>query len=139
MTPTAPTIATPPVRRPLHARRVRLVVAVVVGGSLLRAGDPFATWNSGGLDRFTDFFAAAVSPELSADFLALTWRESLVTLSYAVLGTALAVAIGLVGGALLTRRWWETTTDRSTGVGWRAARAAGVLPRSIHEIGRASV
>lgn len=115
-------------------RSVGVVVALVVGTSLLRAGDPFGSWNAGGLDRFTDFFAAAVAPELSTDFLILTWRESLVTLSYAVLGTALAVAIGIVGGALLSQRWWEATADRTTGLGWRAARAAGVLPRSIHEV-----
>lgn len=138
-TPTTPTSATSKATGSAPTgsaqnRRVALVVALVVGASVVRAGDPFGSWNPGGLDRFGDFFAAAASPELSADFLALTWRESLVTLSYAILGTALAVTIGLVGGALLTRRWWESTADHSTGIGWRTARAAGVLPRSIHEV-----
>ncbi|MDE0803797.1 MAG: ABC transporter permease subunit [Acidimicrobiales bacterium] len=130
-------IQAPPTSKPTgsaQARRVRIVVALVVGAAVVRAGDPSGSWNAGGLDRFWDFFAAAASPELSGDFLALTWRESLVTLSYAILGTALAVTIGLIGGALLTRRWWESTADRSTGIGWRIARTAGVLPRSIHEV-----
>ncbi|WP_436794404.1 PhnE/PtxC family ABC transporter permease [Actinospongicola halichondriae] len=119
------------------SRRRRLVWAVVcalVVGSAIRAGDPTGSFNAGGLDRFGDFFEAALSPELSSDFLGLTWDESLVTLAYALLGTALAVAIGLVGGVLLSRRWWEPPTGGSVGAGWRVARAIGVVPRSVHEV-----
>lgn len=126
-----------PASRSKRTRRVRpveLVVAAVVLGSVARAGNPAGSWNAGGVDRFVDFFAAAVSPELSVDFLRLTWRESLVTLSYAILGTALAVAVGIVGGLWLSRRWWEPPGGDRAGRGRRAARLAGVLPRSIHEV-----
>ncbi len=115
-------------------RLVWAVVGALVLGSAVRAGDPSGSFNAGGVDRFVDFFAGALSPELSTGFLRLTWDESLVTISYALLGTALAVAIGLVGGALLSRRWWEPPGGGRVGVGWRVARGIGVVPRSVHEV-----
>lgn len=123
---------------PVVVRRRRSAVPWVVGAVVLaataRAGNPFGSFNAGGLDRFGDFFLAAVDPELSSDFLALTWREALVTLSYAVLGTALAVGIGVVVGTWLSQRWWEHAGGGKAGPAWRVARALGVAPRALHEV-----
>lgn len=108
------------------------LVLLVVAGALLAAGAP--SWNPGGWSQFGDFFAAALDPELDPSFLRLTFREAMTTLAYAVLGTALAVAGGLAGGVVLSRRWWEDATGHRPGAGWRVLRAAAVLPRSIHEV-----
>lgn len=116
-------------------RHLPLAVAgLVVIASVWRAGNPIGSFNDAGRGQLADFFGAALEPETSSDFLALTLRESLVTLSFAVLGTALAVAIGLVAGVVLSRRWWESPSGTGTGSGWRLARAMAVLPRSIHEV-----
>ncbi len=100
--------------------------------------------NAAGWPQLRAFFAAAVDPVLSADFLRLTLDATLTTLSYAVLGTVLAIAIGVVGGVLTSETWWSTgsrrpaTTDhhprrlRSLS-GWLGARAALGLPRGVHE------
>ena len=121
-------------RRGLTRHAPLLVVALVVTGALWRAGNPAGSYNAGGLGQVGDFLAAAVDPARSAEFLSLTLRESLVTLAYAVLGTAFAVVVGLVGGVLLSRRWWESPSDPRARRGWRVVRALAVLPRSIHEV-----
>ncbi len=144
-----------PARR--HSERTTwtalLVVAVV--GSLLHAGvgrgDVF---NPAGWPQLRRFFAAALQPRLDGEFLRLTADATLTTLSYAVLGTALAVVVGLVGGVLVSETWWQRvaspwrTGDRppSAGsrrtslgadagrtAGWTASRVALGLPRGVHE------
>ena len=124
-------------RRP-HRLFPLVVVAAVVGGSLWRAGNPAGSFNAGGMSQVGDFFAGALDPATSGPFLRLAFREALVTLSYAVLGTGFAVVTGLIGGVVLSRRWWEPT---STGPGaartrwpWRVVRLLDVLPRSVHEV-----
>ncbi len=111
-----------------------LCVVLVVALSLWRAGNPFGSFNEGGRSQVCNFLAGALSPETSGSFLELTVREAGVTLAYAVLGTALAVAIGLIGGVALSSRCWEGSDGRRAGPAWRIVRAAGVLPRSIHEV-----
>ncbi len=111
-----------------------VIVGLLLAGSLWRAGDLVDSLNGGGLGQVGDFFAAALDPAISDDFLRLTLREAIVTLAYAVLGTGLAVMVGLVGGVLLSRRWWESPVSARTGWGWKVARFADVLPRSIHEV-----
>ena len=123
----------PTARRPRRSP-ARAVTALVVIGALLHAGDPFRAWNPGGLPQVQRFFAAAVRPELGGEFLALVWRESLVTVSYAVLGTALAMALGLAGSVVLARRWWSAPGRARPRCGWQVARAAAVVPRSVHEV-----
>lgn len=130
-TPTASGAITP---RRSPRPPARGVTALVVLAAVALAGNPLAAWNSGGLDQVASFFAAAASPELSGDFLALVWRESLVTVSYAVLGTALAMVLGLLGSVVLARRWWSDPSGGRAGVGWQAVRSIAVLPRSLHEV-----
>lgn len=118
------------------ARRspTRTVVALVVVAAVVHAGDPFAAWNRDGLPQVRRFFAAALRPELGDDFLALVWREALVTLSYAVLGTAVAMVLGLAGSVVLARRWWTSLGVSGSRPGWQILRAAAVVPRSVHEV-----
>lgn len=105
-----------------------------------------AVVNPAGWPQLLAFFATAVDPVLTAEFLGITVDATLTTLSYAVLGTALATAIGLVGGVLTSETWWSTGTSRPAGrrkqggrrpvravLGWVAARAALGLPRGVHE------
>lgn len=92
---------------------------------------------SEGAGSLFDFFAAAVSPRLDAEFLALTGTAMLTTLAYAVLGTALSLVIGLIGGILTSQAWWESgvRTRRTRRLaGWGFARAVLVVPRGIHEV-----
>ncbi len=143
--------------RPILNRGRRAWLAtglVVVALSVIRAGlDPTELINTRGWPQVRDFFVAAVHPDLSSDFLALTLREAAVTLSFALLGTALALLIGLFGGVLLTERIWSPmaapASDSSqagharTGhnqltrrgrVGWALGRLAFAIPRSMHEV-----
>jgi phosphonate transport system permease protein len=111
---------------------------VAVGVSLVLAGvGREDTVNADGLPQLGSFFEAALHPRLDADFLALTWDASLVTLSYAVLGTALSLVIGVVAGAAISEAMWRSSSGpgrlRST-AGWLLARALLVVPRGIHEV-----
>jgi len=133
------TATRPPVSGGSDVRRAprstaRAVTSVVVVGAVVLAGNPFEAWNRGGLDQVGRFFAAAVRPELGGDFLALVWREALVTVSYAVLGTALAMALGVLGAIVLSRRWWTRPGRGRPGAGWQVTRLLGVVPRSVHEV-----
>jgi phosphonate transport system permease protein len=92
--------------------------------------------NPAGWPQVRAFFVAAVDPVLSPDFLRLTLDATLTTVSYAVLGTALASAIGVVasetfwspaGGSGLGRRRIRS------GLAWISARAVLGLPRGVHE------
>ena len=62
----------------------------------------------GGLASIGQFFQAAISPELSGEFLSLAISSAWKTVAYAVAGICLAVALGLPLGVLasgvLTRR-----------------------------------
>lgn len=129
----ASTDRSPPPRRG-QRRPARTVTGVVVVVALLHARDPLRAWNPGGLPQVRRFFAAAVRPELGGDFLALIARESLVTVSYAVLGTALAMVLGLFGSVVLARRWWVRPGRTRPSGGWQPARVLAVVPRSVHEV-----
>lgn len=126
-----------PVRR---GRRGWLVVgAAVVAWSAVRAGlDPTDVVNERGFGQVADFFAAAASPVLTADFLRLAVREAGTTLAYAVLGTVLALGIGVVGGLLVSERLWTPTAGVApSGIGrsiWRGSRLVLAVPRSMHEV-----
>lgn len=128
--------------RRVSVRRVWLVVVVAgFAASLLSAGvGRRAVVNGGGWGMVRRFFAGAIHPELSADFLRLTWDATLTTISYAVLGTALSVVLGVVGGVLASQTWWRSRRvaqsrggRRRVGGGWLAARGALGVPRAVHE------
>ncbi len=91
--------------------------------------------NPGGWPLVGRFFAATLAPELSADFLGTTLRATLTTVAFAVLGTALSVAVGLVGGVLTSETWWRRTRPgrRRLRPGWVVSRASWGVPRGIHE------
>ena len=148
----SPTLESPTLNRPIRNRGRRAwaavgVVAIVL--SVFRAGlDPSNLINTRGWPQVQDFFVAAIHPELSRDFLALTVREAAVTLSFALLGTALALLIGLFGGVLLTERIWSPMAASASGssqagharltrrgrAGWALGRLAFAIPRSMHEV-----
>ena len=113
------------------------VVLALVGWSVLRAEiDPGAVLNTDGWGSFSEFWLAIASPELSGWFLELAARETLTTLSYAVLGTALAVGLGFVGGLLLSETVWRPLVGSFlvSRLGWIASRLALGVPRSVHEV-----
>lgn len=104
------------------AAAAALVWAVGRGG----VGDEIV--NVDGWDSFTEFWTAIVDPDLAPEFLRLTVDAAATTLSYAVLGTALALVIGLVGAPLLSElvdvgRWTR-----------QVMRVLFVVPRAVHEI-----
>lgn len=96
----------------------------------------WATWqagwstivNPGGWSGFGRFWSNVVSPELSGEFLRLTWDATLQTLAFAVLGSVLALLLG-VGGALLMSR--RVVASRAL---HRSAAACAAIPRAVHEI-----
>lgn len=133
------TTAGVPPRPARHDRRWwAIATAVVVGWSAWSAGlDPSEVVNTRGWSQVSDFFGAMFSPDLSASMLRLTAREAATTLGYALLGTALAVVIGSIGGVLLTERIWSPQhgpMGPAGRIGWATARILFVVPRSMHEV-----
>lgn len=128
--------ATPPAR--WDRRWWAITGAVVIGSSVVAAGiDPTEIVNAPGWVQVSKFFTAMVQPDLSRDMLTLTARESAVTVSYALLGSALALVIGLFGGVLLTERIWSPQHGpmaRGGRLGWGVSRIAFAVPRSMHEV-----
>lgn len=94
--------------------------------------------NTGGWPTFRRFWRAIVSPEVDVEFLRLTLDATVTTGAYAVLGTAVSVAIGLVGGVAVAERPWEGGGGRLHRGVRRAVRqgvrVAFVLPRAVHEV-----
>lgn len=120
--------------RPTGRRRWAVVALVAVGWSLWSAGvgrDELV--NPGGWTLLRSFWTAALDPELSAEFLGVAWRASLTTVAFAVLGTALSVAVGVVGGVLTSETWWRRPRTGRLRPGWYAGRGLAGLPRGIHE------
>jgi phosphonate transport system permease protein len=93
--------------------------------------------NVDGLSLLLRFFSASLHPDLSREMLQLTKEASLVTLAYAVCGTALSLALGLVGGLLGSEVWWFAVMgNRAVRVPrlWLSIRALLAFPRAIHEL-----
>ncbi|MBW3575081.1 MAG: ABC transporter permease subunit [Actinobacteria bacterium] len=117
------------------------MVAVALVGSLVHSGvGRDATLNPAGWPQLRRFLAAALDPARSAEFLRLAWDATLTTLAYAVLGTVVALVIGVVGGVAISETWWRRRpgggrgTDRLGGLGgWLASRLVVGLPRGVHE------
>ncbi|MEM9134896.1 MAG: ABC transporter permease subunit [Actinomycetota bacterium] len=141
----APAAGSPPPANPVSTvpparwdRRWWAIAAAVIGSSVVAAGiDPTEIFNPPGRVQVSKFFAAMVRPDLSREMLTLTARESAVTVSYALLGSALALVIGLVGGVLLTERVWSPQHGPMAGggrAGWGVSRVVFAVPRSMHEV-----
>lgn len=95
--------------------------------------------NGAGWPLVGEFWSAAVRPELDAAFLATTARATLTTVAFALLGTGLAVLIGLCGAVLLSEAFWRTDPQSRRGIRigraltrW-SGRVAFGLPRGVHE------
>jgi phosphonate transport system permease protein len=125
--------------RSLARRSVALAAVLATLGALLAAGvGRYEVIRTAGAAQLGEFFHAAVHPKLDGGFLALTAAATVTTFAYAVLGTALSLAIGLIGGVLSSETWWRSGTRgrrrRSAVAGWAAARTALAAPRGIHEV-----
>ena len=124
---------------PRWDRRLWLAgAAAVVIWSVTRAGlDTDELINTRGWGQIEDFFTAMVHPELSWSFVRLTIEEAGTTLGFAVLGTALALAIGALFGPLLSERFWRPLAgppSRAARWGWRSLRFSFAAPRAMHEV-----
>lgn len=128
-----------PERRGRQRRRVRWgwVVLITLLAALLVVWltSPSGLVKPDGLAQVGQFFEAALHPRADGGFLALVGLSAVTTLSYAVLGTALSLVIGLIGGVLGSRTWWLSGSRLRRGtLAWRLSRLALVLPRGIHEV-----
>ncbi len=140
--PRAPVRSGPPERPRAVGRRRRwwlLALGLLVVWSGWRATAGRDVLNADGWPSFREFWTSALDPELSAEFLRLTAEATATTAAYAVLGAALSVGIGLVGGVLVAARPWErVSAGRSLGLlrrgGRGVARVAFVVPRAVHEV-----
>lgn len=135
------------VRRPslLNARTLWVAVLLAalawsVGEAGIFGGEAV---NAGGWGLVRQFAAAASRPDLSGDILSLAVPSMLVTLAYAVCGTALCVAIGIMGGIVSSEVWWRSVfPGRASGdaarrahlAPWLAVRGALAVPRAVHEV-----
>ncbi len=99
--------------------------------------------NPGGWSLFLRFLQASLHPDLSPELLSLTLDATLVTLAYAVCGTALSVLLGLIGGVLASQVWWQSVFLTKTTKGspfsnykvcWLSIRGFLSIPRAIHEM-----
>lgn len=120
-----------------------LAAGAAIAWSAFRAVGQGPLVNPGGWPMVLEFAGAALQPDLAPDFLALTFRSALVTLAYALCGTALSLVLGLGGGLLAAEVWWLA---RARGLGkaprgrgawaspWLAVRGGLALPRAIHEV-----
>jgi len=100
--------------------------------------------NTGGWTVAKRFITAMWRPELSRDFVELALRAAVTTVEYALLATAVAMVIGVIGGVASSELIWQRDgldVRRGSGgaaqqrprLGWLAARAVNVVPRGIHE------
>lgn len=98
--------------------------------------------NSGGWSLFLHFLIASLHPDLSPEFLSLTLDATIVTLAYAVCGTAFSVFLGLIGGVLASQVWWQSVfmtysharVPATAIAPWLTIRALLSIPRAIHEL-----
>ncbi|HCF29953.1 MAG TPA: phosphate ABC transporter permease [Cyanobacteria bacterium UBA11049] len=95
--------------------------------------------NEGGWTLVLRLLLAATHPDLTPEFLWLTWDATLKTLAYAVCGTFFSVLLGLVGGVLSAEVWWQSTNKGGFQtcfyvVPWLAVRAGLAILRAIHEV-----
>ncbi len=81
------------------------------------------------------FIRAAAYPDFSSQMLQIAYEAALVTLAYAVIGTALSLLIGAIGGLISSERWWQVAAGGSRRARpiWLAVRGAFAVPRAIHE------
>ena len=141
-------------RRPAFRLRMRprQLIWVGVAASVIWAAvqaDLFSGTliNPGGWALVVRLVDGLLHPDFSPAFLRLTLESTLITLSYAVLGTFLSLMIGMAGGILSSEVWWQAhgfphETAQPAPIAlrfyrrspWLAARMLLAVPRSLHEI-----
>ena len=127
---------------PINSRMTTLLLFMLAfGWSLTQAG----VWggdvvNGQGWPLAWRFISASTRPDLSPELLNLALQSMLVTLAYAVCGTALSLLIGAVVGLLSSAVWWQAVMPQRTqtlwfgAAPWLAVRAGLAVPRAIHEV-----
>lgn len=92
--------------------------------------------NGRGWPQVGRFARASLSPRLDREFIEVVGRAALTTIEFAVLGTAVAMLIGLTGGVVTCRAWGSLPGEKTAFVSRAAAvliRTLLVVPRGIHE------
>jgi phosphonate transport system permease protein len=118
------------------------LVLVAVGWSIARAGftgNDLINW--GGFPLAWEFARSALRPDLQTLTLKVALEATWVTLAYALAGTTLCVAFGLVVGTLSSEIFWSLVTPRGGMTGaarrtgpWLLLRAVLAFPRGVHEV-----
>jgi len=132
-------------RRPSYFNQRTLWLVIFLGAvawSMAQAGFGRDLVNEGGWPLVQSFLQAGLHPDLSTDFLSLTFEATLTTLAFAVCGTAISVMLGSVGGLLVSEVWWQSVFSFKGNTGrfplykltWFGSRALLAAPRAIHEI-----
>jgi len=136
----------PPQGYPLIKPRTLWWLLAIVGITwALFQGNIFGRdlFNEGGWPLVREFLRASLHPDLSRAFLTVAIKATLITLAYAVTGSTFSVLLGVVGGILSSRVWWESvlppkiqSSQRLGGykTPWLGVRAVLAVPRAIHEI-----
>ncbi|WP_156726096.1 PhnE/PtxC family ABC transporter permease [Streptomyces apocyni] len=98
----------------------------------LPAGSDLVNW--GGLALLDDLAATVLRPSLEPDFLQVVLEATATTLALALLGTAGALVLGLVGGLILSDVAWGDAPPWPVRVGRLVLRGVLVAVRSVHEL-----
>ncbi|MEM9138033.1 MAG: ABC transporter permease subunit, partial [Cyanobacteria bacterium P01_F01_bin.42] len=120
---------------PRSLRRLLLALGIL-GISLAIAMPPdLELINPYGMPQVAEFLRAAIQPDLSPEFLQVTWSATWVTFSYALVGTALSVGVGFCGACLTSEVIFDALFPELAS--WGIARMLKLLltiPRSLHEV-----
>jgi phosphonate transport system permease protein len=111
-----------------------LVVVPLVWAWQRAVPDAVEVVNAGGLPLVVDLMASALHPALATDFLIVVIKAAAVTLAFAALGTAAALAIGFLGGLALSNSAWADTPPWPVRGLRLLMRGVLVAVRSIHEL-----
>ena len=127
-------------RRPRTAGRRWLLVwgLVLLGSAAAFLNAQHGVLNHDGWPALGEFWAHAVRPETSPQFLLATIRASVTTVAFGVLGTLLSVVLGVVLAPLMSQTWWAPGSHSKwsralRGIGMLLARITMALPRGLHE------
>jgi len=129
----SPAIPHPPLWTHQTAWAVAALAAIVL--SLAATGlfrQDLVNWS--GFPLLWEFCRASLQPDFSLSFLQLTGRATLITLAYAICGTAFSLALGFVGGVLLSDAWWQAVSPQRPTPARPFLRGLLALPRAIHEL-----
>jgi phosphonate transport system permease protein len=120
---------------PKSVRRFLGILFVLLLSLWIAIPSDWAMINPYGWLQFWEFLSASIHPDLSVDFLTLTWNAAWVTLSYAVLGTFTSLCLGSVGALVISDRVCRTIAPTLFGYGLSGwGRLLLAVPRSLHEV-----